>query len=212
MTTTPIKRSVAITAIAASTFGGVAAGAAFFTPVIAGAQDDAVEAEQAAPERGERISEALQVLVDDGTLTEAQREAVVETLQIALPDRGEFRERLGQRGSRGAGEIAEILGLEASEIREALRNGSSIAELAEAQGIDSADIVDAIVARAEERLDTAVENGRIDDTQAAEMLTRAAERAEDLVNGEIEFGGRRGHHRGFGGPAGDAGVDTEASA
>jgi len=212
MTTTPIKRSVAITAIAASTLGGVAAGAAFFTPMIAGAQDDVVEAEQAAPERGERISEALQVLVDDGTLTEAQRDAVVETLQNARPDRGEFRERLGQRGPRGAGEIAEILGLEGSEMREALRNGSSIAELAEAQGIDSADVVDAIVARAEERLETAVENGRIDDTQAAEMLTQAAERAEDLVNGEIEFGGRRGHHRGFGGPAGDAGVDTEASA
>ena len=192
MTTTPIKRSVAIAAIATSTLGGVAAGAAFFTPVIAGAQDDAVEAEQAAPERGERISEALQVLVDDGTLTEAQRDAVVETLQNARPDRGEFRERLGQRGPRGAGEIAEILGLEGSEMREALRNGSSIAELAEAQGIDSADVVDAIVARAEERLDTAVENGRIDDTQAAEMLTQAAERAEDLVNGEIEFGGRRG--------------------
>ena len=192
MTTTPIKRSVAITAIAASTLGGVAAGAAFFTPVIAGAQDDAVEAEQAAPEHGTRISEALQVLVDDGTLTEAQRDAVVETLQNARPDRGEFRERRGQRGPRGAGEIAEILGLEGSEMREALRNGSSIAELAEAQGIDSADVVDAIVARAEERLDTAVENGRIDVTQAAEMLTRTAERAEDLVNGEIEFGGRRG--------------------
>lgn len=212
MTTTPIKRSVAITAIAASAFGGVAAGAAFFTPVIAGAQDDAVEAEQAAPERGERISEALQVLVDDGTLTEAQRDAVVETLKNARPDRGEFREPLGQRGPRVAGEIAEILGLEGNEIREALRNGSSIAELAKAQGIESADVVDAIVARAEERLDTAVENGRIDDTQAAEMLTRTAERAEDLVNGEIEFGGRRGHHRGFGGPVGDAGVDTEASA
>ena len=192
MTTTPIKRSVAITAIAASTLGGVAAGAVFFTPVIAGAQDDAVEAEQAAPERGERISEALQVLVDDGTLTEAQRDAVVETLKNARPDRGEFREPLGQRGPRVAGEIAEILGLEGNEIREALRNGSSIAELAEAQGIDSADVVDAIVARAEERLDTAVENGRIDVTQAAEMLTRTAERAEDLVNGEIEFGGRRG--------------------
>ena len=193
MTTTPIKRSVAITAIAASTLGGVAAGAALFTPVIAGAQDDAAEAEQAAPELRARISEALQVLVDDGTLTEAQRDAVVETLKNARPDRGEFREPLGQRGPRVAGEIAEILGLEGSEIREALRNGSSIAELAEAQGIDSADVVDAIVARAEERFDAAVENGRIDDTQAAEMLTRAAERAEDLVNGEIDFGGRRGH-------------------
>ena len=189
MTTTPIKRSVAITAIAASTLGGVAAGAAFFTPVIASAQDDAVEAEQATPGRGERISEALQVLVDDGTLTEVQRDAVVETLKNARPDRGASHDR---RGPRGAGEIAKILGLEGSEMREALRNGSSIAELAEAQGIDSADIVGAIVARAEDRLDAAVENGRIDDAQAAEMLTRAAERAEDLVNGEIEFGGRRG--------------------
>jgi len=209
MTTTPIKRSVAITAIAASTLGGVAAGAAFFTPVIAGAQDDAVEAEQAAPEHGTRISEALQVLVDDGTLTEAQRDAVVETLQNARPDRGEFHDH---HGPHGAGEIAEILGLEGSEIREALRNGSSIADLAEAQGIDTADIVDAIVASAEERLDAAVENGRIDDAQAAEMLTQATERAEDLVNGEIEFGGRRGHHRGFGGHFGDAGVDAEAAA
>ncbi len=213
MTTTPIKRSVAITAIAASTLSGVAAGAAFFTPVIAGAQDDAVETGQAAPEPGARISEALQVLVDDGTLTEAQRDAVVETLQNARSDRGEFRERLGQRGPRGGvGEIAEILGLEGSETREALRNGSSIAELAEAQGIDSADIVDALIASAEERLDAAVENGRIDDAQAAEMLTHTAERAEDLVNGEIEFRGRRGHQRGLGGPTGGAGVDPEASA
>ena len=213
MATTPIKRSVAITAIAASTLGGVAAGAAFFTPVIAGAQDDAVETEQVAPEPGSRISEALQVLVDDGTLTEAQRDAVVEALQNARPERGESRERLGERSPRGgAGAIAEILGLEGNEIREALRNGSSIAELAEAQGIDSADIVDAIVAQNEERLAAAVENGRIDDAQAAEMLTQATERAEDLVNGEIEFGGRRGHRRGFGGPGGDAAVDTEASA
>ena len=152
-------------------------------------------------------------LVDDGTLTEAQRDAVVETLQNARPERGESRERLGERIPRGgAGAIAEILGLEGNEMREALRNGSSIAELAEAQGVDTADIVDAIVAQNEERLAAAVENGRIDDAQAAEMLTQAAERAEDLVNGDIEFEGRRGHRRGFGAPGGDAAVDTEASA
>ena len=85
MTTTPIKRSVAITAIAASTLGGVAAGAAFFTPVIASAQDDAVEAEQATPGRGERISEALQVLVDDGTLTEAQRLSLIHISEPTRP-------------------------------------------------------------------------------------------------------------------------------
>ena len=102
----------------ASTFGGVAAGAAFFTPVIAGAQDDAVEAEQAAPERGERISEALQVLVDDGTLTEAQRDAVVETLRTPAPTVASSVSPSASAAAR-AGEIAEILGLEGNEIREA---------------------------------------------------------------------------------------------
>ncbi|MEO0494314.1 MAG: hypothetical protein AAF081_12965 [Actinomycetota bacterium] len=195
MTTTPIKKSVAVTAIAASTLGGVAAGAAFFTPGIAGAQDDAVETEPTAPEAGSRLSAALQGLVDDGTLTEAQRDAVVETLQDARPDRGEFREQLGERfgerGPRGAGELAEILGIDGSEIREALQSGSSIADLAEAQGIDTDEIVDAIVAGTEARLDAAVEAGRIDEAQAAEMLAQAEEKAEDLVNGELEFEGRR---------------------
>ena len=119
MTTTPIKRSVAITAIAASTLGGVAAGAAFFTPVIAGAQDDVVEAEQAAPERGERISEALQVLVDDGTLTEAQRDAVVDAIVARAEERLDTAVENGRIDDTQAAEMLT----QAAERAEDLVNG-----------------------------------------------------------------------------------------
>lgn len=214
-TTGSMKKSVLATAVVASTLGGVAAGAAFFTPAIAGAQDDTTED---APTLN-RLEEVLQPLVDDGTLDEAQRDAVVETLEDARPEgfgeRGQRGHRGGPGGFGGLGSIAETLGLDGAEIREALQNGDSIADIAEAQGVDLDAIVDGLIAEAEERLDAAVESGRIDEAQAAEMLERAEEKADDILNGEFEFEGRRGFGRGFGPgavPDGDAGADTDTSA
>lgn len=210
MKKSPVSKKMAATAIAASTLGGVAAGAAFFTPTVAGAQDEVEET----TESTSRLSDALQGLVDDGTITDSQRDAVVDTLETAREEfRGERGPR-GQRGFGGGGVVAEILGLDGAEIREALQGGATIADLAEQQGVSTDDIVDAMVAQAEERVNGAIENGRIDDAQAAEILAQAEEKAEDIVNGEFEFEGRRGGFgRGFGGPgAGDAGTDTDTSA
>ncbi|MEM9463719.1 MAG: hypothetical protein AAGA90_00005 [Actinomycetota bacterium] len=205
---TSMKKSVVATAIVASTLGGVAAGAAFFTPAIAGAQDDTTEETAGL----NRLEEVLQPLVDDGTLDETQRDAVVDTLEAARPDGFGERGHRGGPGRGGFGNIAEALGLDGSEIREALQNGDSIADIAEAQGVDLDSIVDALVASAEERLDAAVEAGRIDEAQAAAMLEQAEEKAEDIVNGEFEFEGRRGPGgRGFGPGAGlDGDTDTDA--
>ena len=191
-TPTSTKKSVAAAAVVASTLGGVAAGAALFTPAIAGAQDDATEATPAPS----RLEAALQPLVDDGTLDEAQRDAVVETLRGARP------EGSGSHGPGrgGLGNIADALGLDGSELREALRNGESIADIAESQGIDLDSVVDTLIAGAEERLDAAVEAGRIDEAQAASMLEQFEERTEDLVNGEFQLERPRGFgERGFGG-------------
>lgn len=201
-----MKKSIAATAIAASTLGGVAAGATLFTPVIAGAQDGA-EAE--APESS-RLSEALQGLVDDGTITESQRDAVVTTLQEARAEHG----RRGHRGP-GAGTVADTLGLEPAELREALQNGLSIADVAAEQGVSTDAVVDAIVDQVEERVNGALDAGRIDADRAAEILAGAEERAEALVNGELERGDRGFGRRGFGGPGvgPDAdGTDTDTAA
>lgn len=199
-----MQKKTLATAAVASTLGGALAGATLLAPGLAGAQDevdtpDAVE--QTAPsEAGDRITDALQGLVDDGTITQAQLDAVVDTLVEARPDRGSHGRRGPGRFGGGA-DLAEVLGLEQDALREAIAGGQTLADVAAEQGVDTQDLIDAIVDAAEERVATGVENGRIDQERADEILAGAEEKAEDLVSGEISFGGRRGH----GGPgAGDA--------
>ena len=209
-----MNKKIIATAIAASTLGGAAAGATLLAPGFAGAQEDdgTTPAEaRVRPDRGERIAEALQGLVGDGTLTRAQVDAVVDALSEARPDRGEGREGRHRGGpGRGLGEggadLAGILGLEPSAVREAISSGQTIADLAAEQGVDIQVIVDAIVDAAETRVNGAVESGRIDQDKADEILANAEQHAEDLVNGELE----RPHHR-RGGGNGPGGPQPEAA-
>jgi len=196
-----MKKKTLATAAVASTLGGALAGATLLAPGLAGAQDDvdtpdAVE-ETARPEAGERLSEALQGLVDDGTITQAQLDAVVDTLVEARPERGDRGPRGHHGGLAGAADLAEILGLEQADLREAVAGGQSLADVAAEQGVDTQDLIDAIVDAAEERVNGALENGRIDQAKADEILAGAEERADDIVNGE--FDGQRGPRGGFGG-------------
>ena len=190
MKTTKLTASL----IAASTLGGAAAGATLLAPGMAGAQEDIAPAEESKtvrPEFGERITDALQPLVDDGTLTDAEVNAIVGALEEARPEDGDRGP--GQRGPGGAGVIADILGLDGSEIRDALRDGSTIADLAAEQGVSVDDVVDALVAQAQERVAAGLESGRIDQEKADEILADAEKHAEDVVNGDFQPGdGRRG--------------------
>lgn len=77
---------------------------------------------------------------------------------------------------------AELTGAELSAVRQALRDGQSLAEFAAANGSSGEAVVQAVVARARERLDKAVENGRITQEQAEELIQRLTERATELVN------------------------------
>lgn len=215
-----MKKSLTATVAAATALGGVAAGAAWFAPGLAGAQDDstpapdAVPAEEVAPNPGEQVrahlSEALQPLVDDGTLTEAQRDAVIDALEAARPD------GVGHRGHRGPGrlfgdgDVAEILGMDRADIVAALRDGQSLADLAEANGVDPQVLVDAIVDDITERVGEAVDAGRLDETRADEILANAEERATAIVEGDVTPH-QPGGHRGPGGPGGP-GMPDEAPA
>ena len=49
---------------------------------------------------GQRMREALQVLVDDGTITAAQADAVVDQLLASKPERGAARATRGSRAAR----------------------------------------------------------------------------------------------------------------
>lgn len=137
-------------------------------------------------EPGTRLRETLQDLVEDGTLTSAQADAVTEHLVENRPDRGD-RGHHGRRGHRpGAGgeAVADLLGIDEETLRDELRSGSSIADIAADNGVDVQDVIDALVAQAGERLDLAVENGRLTAEEAAEMAERLEERITARVNGE----------------------------
>ena len=97
--------------------------------------------------------------------------------------------------------LAEVLGTDADTLRESLQDGQTLADIAATQGVPVQDVIDEMIAQAEERLDAAVADGRLSETEAAEKSAEIAERVDDVVNGEAPIG-RRGP-RGPRGPFGD---------
>ena len=151
-----MRKTIAAASIAIGGFGVLGLGAA----AIAGAQDDPSD-----DERGGWVQDALGGLVENGTITEEQADAVEEALEDARPDRG-FEGGIGHRGFAfgfgGISTVAESLGIGEDELRAALADGQTIADVAEEQGVDVQDVVDDIVAAQRERLDEAVAEGRPD--------------------------------------------------
>lgn len=112
----------------------------------------------------------------------------------------------GGREDRGQ-EVAEVLGIETEELREQLRGGATLAEVAEENGVDAQSVIDVIVAQMSERLDRAVESGRLETAEADERRAELAERAATAVN---EGGGLREGRRG--GPGHRGGCDDATAA
>lgn len=196
-----IRTRVTVAAVAvASVIGGGVAGAVLTGPAAAVAQEAEDETSTVTDPVG-TVEDVLSGLVEEGVITEAQAEAVAEALEEARPKRA-------MRGFRGIGsaieEVADTLNLTVDELGDALRNGSSLADIAGVQGVPVATIVDQLVAEAQERLDAAVTDGRLTQDEADEKLADMETKITEMVNGELEFG-RRGFGPGYRGPRGFGG-------
>jgi hypothetical protein len=207
----PTGRSGVNRAVAAGltlgVIGGTAAGLVFGVPGLTSAassdtvvqpaaivqqvdETDPSASADAPPEAGTRLRESLQALVDDGTITAEQADAITTHLVENRPERGEGRgpgsgEGRGPGGfGRGVGSeaVAELLGLDAQELRQQVRDGATLAEIATAQGVEPQAVIDELVAELTERLDNAVENGRIDQAEADEKLAEAEAKITEMVN------------------------------
>jgi hypothetical protein len=207
-----IHRGVAA-GLAVGVLGGTAAGLVFGVPGLTSASssspaavvaqtdepapvDEAPGADDERPEPGTRLREVLQPLVDDGTITAEQADAVTATLVEARPERGEGGFGHGPGGHRGgpggmfgrggpgigSEALTDLLGLEAGELRDQLRDGATLAEIATAQGIEVQAVVDTLVAELTERLDAAVADGRIEQSDADDKLADATEKITEMVN------------------------------
>ena len=150
--------------------------------------DDSGDDADDRPEPGERLRETLQPLVDDGTIDAGQADAVTEHLVENRPE----RDRPGRRGLDGHGRdgsghgrnnavVAELLGFDRETLRAELEAGNSIADIAEANGIELQTVVDALVADAQSHIDLSAAHG-LDEERAAERLERITERIEAGVN------------------------------
>lgn len=143
----------------------------------------------------------LQTVVD--ALVAAATEEL-EELQAELPEHmTELVNREGwgdhERPGRGPGRhgflgarldtAAEAIGITADELRTALQDGSTIAEVAEANGVDVQTVIDALVAEATAQIDAAVADGTLESELAEEMKANLGERITAHVNGEGPFRG-----------------------
>lgn len=151
--------------------------------------------EQREQQMQERLREGLQELVDDGTINAAQADAVAGHLVENRPERDhDGRGPGGRNGSRAGGVMSEavtdLLGLTPAELHEQLRAGSTLGDIAEAQGVGTDALVAEIVGEVEERIALGVENGHFDQAEADERLAEIEDRVTDTVeNGRPERGG-----------------------
>lgn len=182
-----MKKSLAAAGLAAGLLTGGAAGALVVTPGLGVAQEEDTEApadEGGRPEPGTHLSDALAPLVEDGTLTQEQADAVVEALLDARPEPPFGRGGPGRFGHRGPGldAAADAIGISVEDLREGLRDGQSIAAVAEEHGADVEAVVDAMVADLGERLSERVADGDLTQEEADEKLAEVRDRLEDLVH------------------------------
>lgn len=118
------------------------------------------------------------------------------------------REGHGPRGERpGLATVMSVLDVTLDELKAAREAGTTLAELAEQQGVEVSTLIDALVAEAEEHLAEHVADGDLTQEQADERLAEIEQRITDRVNGVKPAEGDRPDHgdrpdRGERGPGG----------
>jgi hypothetical protein len=215
------KNRLAVVGLAAGLLGGGAAGIALTSPGTASGQTAETQPDSTTGDeaRGQSfLEDTLAPLVEDGTITQAQADAVIAAIEEARPERG-FRHGPGGpffgRGPLGDifGAAAEEIGISKDDLWAAVRDGQTIAEIARANDVEPSAVVDAMVAAVKDDLDQAVENERLTQEEADEMLANAREHFGELVNGELpRFGhGPFGPREEESGESGDSSTENETS-
>jgi uncharacterized protein (DUF433 family) len=98
--------------------------------------------------------------------------------------------------AREAGHVAaDAIGISGRELLRDLRDGKSVAQVAQAHNVDPKTVVDAIVAAATKKIDAAVAAGKLDPDRAATIKDRLDDRVTALVNRELGKGAQRHHRR-----------------
>ena len=174
-------------------------------PAVSGAQSTSsttATAPATRPDPSVRLNETLKPLVDAGTITQAQADAVIAALKADMPERGKHGR--GGKGGPGMDVAAQALGMTADELHTALKGGQKLAQVAESKGVNVQVVVDALVASATNHINEEVASGELTQAEADEKLANVTERVTERVNNPRPEGGPRGGQGAKRGPAAPA--------
>ncbi len=108
-----------------------------------------------------------------------------------VPTDGERGPCHGRHARRaGLAAAANAIGISGDELRNALRSGQSIAQVAQSKSVDVQKVIDAMVEEARRRLAAKVQSGDLTQAQADEKLANIMPRITAFVNRT----GGRGHN------------------
>lgn len=139
------------------------------------------------------LKRALAKLVADGTLTQAQADAVT-TATKSEAEAGKAERVEGRKDRRAAliAVAAKAIGSTPEDVKAGLAKGTSIADQAKAKGVDRQVVDDALTAHINAGIDTAVKDGKLTPERAAKAkkhVDQAVDRILD-ADGSGTHGGR----------------------
>lgn len=139
-----------------------------------------------------QITTAVEEAVADGSMNEQRAARLLENLDdmlaramdATLP--GGDRERRFPREERAVLDtVAELTGLDVADILEAMADGSTLAEVAEANGVPAADLAAAVEAKLREDIEQAVADGKLPEERAAALTERLPDIIERVLNASL---------------------------
>ena len=162
-------------------------------------EDDTIDIEDTRAYQA--LQEQLAPLVEDDTISQEQADIIAAML--AENRRGGFGG--GGRGLRALQATAEFLDLTAEEMRDALAEYETLADLAAANGSSGDELIAYLITQVEDHLDELVADERITQDEADDKLADAEDHITEMVNSDIPEpgtgpmgGGRGGRGPGFG--------------
>ena len=166
--------------LGAGLFAGVAFAAAPMTNDVAAlTAPDTSTANAADEKKRAKLKEVLDALVAKNVITPAQEDAIIAALGVEHKDHPKLREFLGDV----AKESVSYLGLPAEQVKQQLRSGKSLGEIANSTpGKSRADLIKDLDAKAADRIKTAVAAGKLTQQHAEQLLPKVDAAIEKIVD------------------------------
>ena len=146
------------------------------------------------------LKNRVDAAVKDGRLTKQMGEAMKKRIDaggVPLFGVGPRFDREHGRGFFFHGKLeaaATYLGMSEEQLRDALSNRKTLAQVARDRGKSVDGLVDAMLANMQQKLDAAVKAGRLTDAERNEMVTGLKKRITNLVNGRFPMPPGPGFH------------------